>query len=209
MDNKTRVMIIDDHDIVREGIAAVIGTEPDLILAGSFGSGLAAVEQVEALAPDVVLLDLRMPDVDGIATLTLLKERRPSLRILMLSSHAGDEAIHRAFAAGAAGYVLKTMSVTDILAAVRAARAGRVAPHPIVAGQLAQRVFFEPISAREQEVLRRVAQGEGNKEIAGHLGISESTVKNHINHIMAKLHAADRTQAVTIAVQRGILDLGS
>ncbi len=208
MSRQIRVMIVDDHDIVREGLAAVIATDPDMILTGSLGSGQRALEEVAALAPDVVLLDLRMPDLDGIATCKQLQALRPSLRILILSSHAGDEAIARAFAAGAAGYILKSMSVTDLLESIRAANAGRVAPHPAVAEQLAQRIFYEPLTPREQEVLTHVAQGQSNKEIASKLDLSESTVKNHLNSILTKLHASDRTQAVTIAVQRGIIDLG-
>lgn len=209
MTNAIRVMIVDDHGIVREGLAAVIRTDPELTLVASLESGQEALDQYEQHAPDVVLLDLRMPTMDGLTTLERLKRRHPSSRVLMLSSHAGDDAIAKALAAGALGYVLKTMSVTDILASIHAAKRGRVAPHPTVAGQLAQRVFFEQLSDREVEVLHRVAQGESNKEIAHNLGISESTVKNHINHIMSKLSASDRTQAVTIAVQRGIIDLGS
>lgn len=208
MTTPIRVMIVDDHGIVREGLAALIKTDPGLLLVASLDSGQQALEEYDQHAPDVVLLDLRMPTLDGIGTLERLKKHHPGARVLMLSSHAGDDAIAKALAAGALGYVLKTMSVTDILASIHAARRGRVAPHPTVAGRLAQRVFFEQLSDREVEVLTRVAQGESNKEIASVLGISESTVKNHINHIMSKLNASDRTQAVTIAVQRGILDLG-
>lgn len=209
MSRPIRLMIVDDHAIVREGFAAIVSTEPDLALAGSVGSGREALLAFERERPDVVLLDVRMPEMDGLATLDALRARHPRARVLMLSSHAADEAIHRALTRGAVGYVLKGMPVPDIVAAIRAARDGRVAPAPAVALQLANRAFYEELSDREVEVLERIAHGASNKEIGTELGISESTVKNHVNRILAKLHAADRTQAVTLAVQRGIIDLGS
>jgi two-component system, NarL family, response regulator len=204
-----RVMVVDDHAIVREGIAAVIAGEPDLALAGAVGGGRLALERYDVEKPDVVLLDLRMKDMDGLATLSTLLAHHPRARVLMLSSHAGDEAIHRSLAMGAVGYILKTSPVEELLVAIRAARAGRVVPGAEVANQLAKRVFSEPLSDREVEVLREIASGASNKEVGTILGIAEGTVKNHVNNILTKLDAVDRTQAVTIAARRGIIDLGA
>lgn len=202
-----RVMIVDDHAVVREGLAAVIGMQPDLAVVASVASGREALERYEPERPDVVILDLRMPELDGVGTLRLLLERHPRARVLMLSSQEGDEAIYRALKQGAVGYVFKSLPAAELLAAIRRASTGRVPLAGEVASRLGDRVAQEPLSEREIEVLRLVARGQGNKEIADALGISASTVKNHLNNIMLKLDAGDRTHAVTIALQRGIIEL--
>lgn len=205
---KLRVMIADDHALVREGLAAVIANEPDLTMAASVSNGRDCIEHYDREKPDVVLLDLRMADLDGLETLTELLRRHPDARVIMLSSHAGDEAIYRCITAGAAGYVLKTSPIGELLAAIRTSVEARVPPGNEVAQQLANRAFYQDLSQREIEVLRCIARGAGNKEIGVELGIAEGTVKNHVNNILGKLGAADRTHAVAIAARRGMIDLG-
>lgn len=207
MNSKIRVMLVDDHAMVREGLAAVIAGEPDMVIAGSVGSGRAALDRFEHEKPDVVLLDVRMPEMDGLATLVALRQAFPRARVIMLSSSTGDEAIHRALSSGALGYVLKSSPAETLLNAIRTAREGRVTPDNAVAQQLAKRVFFQDLSDREIEVLRQLALGARNKEISVKLSIAEGTVKNHVNNILEKLGVTDRTQAVTVAAQRGIIDL--
>jgi DNA-binding NarL/FixJ family response regulator len=203
-----RIMIVDDHAVVREGIEAVIARHADLRVVASLGSGGEALAALDETTPDVVLLDLRMPEMDGLATLEALRARRPQLKVVILSGQDGDEAIFQALNRGAAGYLSKAAPSTELVEGIRQAMHGRVRPSPEVAGRLAERAFYEPLSEREIEVLRHAAQGESNKEIAGALGVAESTVKNHIKSIMLKLDAADRTEAVTVALRRGIIDLG-
>ncbi len=200
-------MIVDDHAVVREGLAAVIGGQRDMQVVASVGSGAEALLLCDQVKPDLVLLDVRMAGMDGLETLTALLERFPRLRVLMLSSQVGDETIFRALKGGAVGYVLKTQPSADLLEAIRRAHQGRAPLAPEVNARLAERVAYSPLSEREIEVLGRIAHGESNKEIAQTLAISESTVKNHVNSILTKLSASDRTQAVTLALQRGIIEL--
>ena len=202
-----RVLLVDDHAVVREGLEALLGLEADLKVAGSVGSGDEALAFCEEHPPDVVLLDLRLPGKDGLDVLALLRERHPAVRVLMLSSHDGDEAIFRALAGGAAGYLLKKATRAEIADAIRKALRGPVRPSAEVAAKLAERASSSPLTAREIEVLAEVARGARNKDVAERLGISESTVKNHLNVILLKLGAADRTEAVTIALQRGMIHL--
>jgi len=202
-----RVLIVDDHELVREGIAAVLVTQPDIDVVGSAPDGATALEMCAEHEPDVVLLDLRMEGMDGLQVLARLRERAPDVRVLMLSSHDGDEAIYRALKAGAAGYVLKKQPSAELVAAIRGARTGKVPLAPEVSSRLTARMSLPTLSEREIEVLTHVARGESNKEIAGSLAISASTVKNHVDSILTKLDASDRTEAVTIALQRGIITL--
>jgi two-component system, NarL family, response regulator len=202
-----RIMIVDDHAVVREGLEAVIARQADMTVVASLGSGQEALAVLAQAAPDVVLLDLRMPEVDGLAVLEALRVRQPQLRVLMLSGQTGDEAIFQALSRGAAGYVSKAAPSAELLDAIRQAKHGRVRPSADVAERLAERSLREPLSDREIEVLRHAAEGESNKEIGVALGLAENTVKNHIKNIMLKLHAADRTEAVTLALRRGIIDL--
>jgi DNA-binding NarL/FixJ family response regulator len=202
-----RIMIVDDHAVVREGLEAVIARQPDMAVVASLGSGQEAVDALAQAAPDVVLLDLRMPELDGLAVLEALRARQPQLKVLMLSGQTGDEAIFRALSRGAAGYVSKAAPSAELLEAIRQAKHGRVRPSADVAERLAERSLREPLSDREIEVLRHAAEGESNKEIGVALGLAENTVKNHIKSIMLKLDAADRTEAVTLALRRGIIDL--
>ncbi len=201
-------MIVDDHAVVREGLASLLRTEPDLDFVGWAANCADALAKYEEVRPDVVLLDVMMPGIGGVATLEALLHKHPRARVLMLSSHLGDDTIHRCLRLGAVGYLLKTAEVDEIIRALRLARTERVAPSAQVAEQLAGRSFFEPLSPRELEVLRHVAQGASNKEVAAQLGLSESTIKNHVNTILHKLCVTDRTEAVTLASRRGLIDLG-
>jgi two-component system NarL family response regulator len=205
-------MIVDDHAVVREGLEAVLARHPDLAVVGSVASGEECLARVAGTdpsgTPDVVLLDLRMPGLGGLEVLKALRAQAPTVRVLILTSHEGDEAIHRALQAGAAGYVLKRMAAREIAEEIRKVAATRHAPLAApVAGILTQRRFQASLTAREVDVLRRIAAGETNKEIGEALQISASTVKNHINNLLAKLDARDRTEAAMLAVQRGIIDL--
>lgn len=202
-----RVAIVDDHAVVREGFEAVIGMQSDMAVVGAAATGEDAIALYETCRPDVVLLDLRLPGIDGVETLRRLRERFPGCRAIMITSQEGEEAIHRALKQGALGYVFKKSPSAEILAAIRAAARGEVSMSPEVATRLQARSEQEALSAREIEVLVRVGRGMSNKEIADQLSISPNTIKNHINNIMTKLNAGDRTHAVTIAVQRGIIDL--
>lgn len=208
MTNKTTVLLVDDHDIVREGLEALLAVETDIQIVGSAASGAEALVAYQQLKPNVVLLDLRMPGMDGLDVLSALLKMDNKARVLMLSSHDGDEAIHRAFEAGAAGYLLKKTRRPELAQAIRTAKDGNVKPTGEIAQRIEQRSPFSALTTRETEILAEVARGSKNREIAINLGISENTVKNHINTILLKLNAADRTEAVTIGLQRGIIDLG-
>jgi DNA-binding NarL/FixJ family response regulator len=204
----TRIMIVDDHAVVREGIEAVLGKHADLKVVASVGGGREALAQLEAAAPDVVLLDLRMPEMDGLAVLAELRARAPRVKVIILSGQAGDEAIFRALREGAAGYLLKTARGAELTDGIRQAMLGRLRPSSEVAARLADRAFFTELTEREIEVLKHAARGESNKDIAAALGLAENTVKNHMKSIITKLQAGDRTECVTIALRRGVIDLG-
>jgi len=202
-----RVLLVDDHALVREGIASLLSGEPGISVVGSVSTGKQALIECASLKPDVVLLDMRMPDMDGLATLQALKEQDRSLVVLILSSHKGDESIFRALKAGAAGYVSKSAQPDELVAAIRRGRVGRVMPQAEVAASLAEREFTATLTPREVSVLERIAQGQSNKRVAQGLGLTEGTVKNHVTKAIEKLGASDRTHAVTIAVQRGFIHL--
>ncbi len=203
-----RIVIIDDHEIVREGLAGLLALEPDFAVVASLGDGRAAVAECARLRPDLVLLDLRMPGMDGLEVLAALRARVPDCAVVMLSSHDGDDAIFRALQAGAAGYLLKKSRRAELAAAIRHAAAGTLRPSGEVAQRLAERATTTPLTPREIEVLVQVARGARNRQVAEALGISEETVKKYMNAILIKLDSKDRTEAVTRAVQRGIITLG-
>jgi DNA-binding NarL/FixJ family response regulator len=201
------IMVADDHFIVRSGLAALIGLEPDMKVVAQASDGAQAVEAFALHRPDVALLDLRMPVMSGNQVIDAIRRKFPDARVLVLTAYNGDEDIHRALAAGAAGYLLKSSTGDDLILAIRAvASGGRWIPSD-VASRLAVRKDFEELTAREMEVLREIAKGRANKEIAGTLAISENTVKDHLKSILGKLQVAARTEAVTAAVQRGIIEL--
>ncbi|HVU25514.1 MAG TPA: response regulator transcription factor [Opitutus sp.] len=206
-ERKIRVLIADDHFIVRSGLRSVIQSEPDLRVVAEAVDGAQAVELFRRHQPDVALLDLRMPGTSGNDAIEAIRREFPAARILVLTAFSGDEDIHKALAAGALGYVLKSATDESLVPGIRAVAAGQRWIPGDVATRLAVRSAYEPLTAREIQVLKETARGRANKEIAGVLAISEHTVKDHLKSILAKLNAADRTEAVTAAVQRGIIEL--
>jgi DNA-binding NarL/FixJ family response regulator len=205
-----RILCVDDHPVVRRGIAAMLGTEPTLSLVGEASCGPEAIEKYRASRPDVVLMDLRLPGgMDGIETITALRKEWPQARVLVLTTYAGDENIHRALAAGARGYLIKDALDDDLLAAVTAVWHGRRYISPHLAVQLAEHGPRVELTERERQVLKLVAQGLRNKEIATELAISEATARTHVENIVAKLGVSSRTEAVVLAAQRGFIQLGS
>jgi DNA-binding NarL/FixJ family response regulator len=204
---KIRVLCVDDHPVVRDGIAAIINLQPDMMLAGAAGTAGEALKQFFELRPDVALVDLQLPDMNGFDLIRKIRDKSPNARIVVLSSHEGDVDIQRALEAGAQGYVVKGLVREELLQTIRAVHAGkRRLPAP-VAQSLAEHMADEPISVRELEVLSLMATGKRNKEIAGELSIAEDTVKMHVRNILSKLQVSDRTEAVTIALRRGIIHL--
>jgi DNA-binding NarL/FixJ family response regulator len=204
---KIRVLCVDDHPIVREGVAAIINLQPDMTLAGSAATGGEALARFAELSPDVALVDLRLPDMTGFELIKKMRDKSPNARIIVLSSHEGDVDIQRALEAGAQGYVVKGIVRDELLDIIRSVHAGKRRLPAAVAQKLAEHMAEDSISPRELEVLSLIAAGKRNKEIAGELSIAEDTVKMHVRNILSKLQVSDRTEAVTIALRRGIIHL--
>ena len=204
---KIRIVIADDHFLVRMGLVALVNMEPDMVVVGEAADGAQAVAVFEKLKPELTLMDVRMPNKDGIQAAAEIRSKFPEARILMLTTYDGDEDIHRALQAGAEGYVLKNSTRETLIPALRAVAAGKRWIPKDVASRLASREAFEELTPRELQVLQELAKGSANKEIAEMLRISEHTVKDHLKVILNKLRAADRTEAVTTAIQRGIIHL--
>lgn len=204
---KIRILVADDHFVVRSGLVALLHSEPDLEVVAQAADGAQVIELYRRHRPDVALLDLRMPVLRGDETIGLIRREDPGARILVLTAFSGDEDIHKALHAGARGYVLKSSTGEGLIPAIRAVAGGGTWIPQDVATRLAVRAAYEPLTTREIEVLREIARGRANKEIASALAISEYTVKDHLKSITAKLNVAGRTEAVTAAVQRGIIDL--
>jgi DNA-binding NarL/FixJ family response regulator len=202
-----RVLLADDHTIVRNGMSAILSRQPDIEVAGLASNGFEAVDRYVALRPNLTLMDLSMPGMDGWDAISAIRDRDPRAQLLALSGFGGDEDIYRALAAGARGYLLKDASEIEILTAVRAVAAGARHIPARIAQTLSGRVSYEPLTSREIEILRCVARGLSNKEIAHLSSVTESTVKGHLNSILSKLGANDRTGAVTLALQRGLFRL--
>jgi len=202
-----RVLCVDDHPLVRKGIASILANEADMQLVGEAGNGREAVELFRKLRPDVILMDLRMPEMTGIEAARIIRQEDPEARIVALTSYDGDQDIYRALEAGVRGYLLKEMVHTDVLRAIRTVYSGKRLMPQEVAERLSEYFPQVALTPREVEVLGLVAKGLANKEIAGKLGTASGTVKMHIQNILAKLGASDRTHAVTIAIERGILHL--
>ncbi|MBI1763780.1 MAG: response regulator transcription factor [Acidobacteria bacterium] len=204
---RIRVFCVDDHPLLREGIAAIINNQPDMLLAAEAATGCEAIRTYQQQQPDVTLMDLRLPDMSGIDALIAIRADFPAARIIMLTTFEGDVEAQRALEAGARGYLLKSLPPKELVEAIRQVHAGKKRIPPELAAQLAEHLGDESLTEREIEVLRHVAGGNRNRDIAEQLFISEETVKVHIKHIMEKLDASDRTQAVAIAVRRGIIQL--
>lgn len=202
-----RILAVDDHAVLREGIAAVITAEPDMELVGEAADGLEAVEKFRLLRPDVTLLDLQMPVLNGIEALVQIRSEFPDARVVVLTTYQGDVQVARALKAGAMSYVLKNYVHRDLLESIRAAHAGQKRIPVELAVTLADNISQNGLSSREVDVLRLVAEGNSNKEIASRLGISDETAKSHVGNIIAKLGANDRTHAVIIGLKRGIIEV--
>jgi DNA-binding NarL/FixJ family response regulator len=204
---KIRVLCIDDHPAVRDGLAAIINLQPDMVVAGEAATGRDGLQQFRTLHPDVVLVDLRLPDMSGFEVIEQIKAASPVARMIVLSSHEGDVDIRRALDAGALGYVVKGMAREELLDVIRTVHAGKRRLPAAVAQALAEHISDDLLSAREVQVLTLVSAGKRNKEIADELSIAEDTVKMHVRNILSKLRASDRTEAVTIGLRRGIIHL--
>ena len=202
-----RVLAVDDHPLLREGIASILGAHSDLQMIGEASNGREAIDQFRVHRPDVTLMDLQMPEVNGIDAVIAIRDEFPDARIIVLTTYQGDVQVIRALRAGACGYLLKSHLRKELLDAIRAVHAGHKRIPPDVAAQLAQHATDESLSPREIEVLRLVAAGNANKQIAALLSITEETVKGHLKNILAKLGANDRTHAVTIGLKRGIIEI--
>ena len=204
---KIRVMLVDNHPIVREGLSAILERTGDIEVVAEASSGVEAVRAWHHCRPDVTLTDLRMPTIDGIQVIAAVRKEFPNARFVILSTYDGDEFIYRAFQAGAKAYVLKDAPREQLLEAISAAHQGRTYITPAIAAQLAAHMTLMPLTPRESEVLKCLVAGSSNLEIANELFVSESTIKSHVNSILAKMRVSDRTQAVISALRRGLVTL--
>lgn len=204
---RIRILCVDDHPLLREGIAAIINNQPNMQLVADAATGCEAIQKFREHQPDITLMDLRLPDMSGIDSLIAIRAEFPEARIVMLTTFEGDVEIHRALEAGARGYMLKSMPPTELVEGICQVHDGKKRIPAKVAANLAEYMGDETLTPREIDVLQHIAGGNRNRDIAERLFISEETVKVHVKHIMEKLGAADRTQAVAIAVRRGIIQL--
>ena len=202
-----RILTVDDHPLLRDGIASLVGTQSDMAVVAEASNGREAIEKFRKLRPDVTLMDLRMPDMNGIEAITQIMGEFASAKIVVLTTYSGDAQIVRALKAGAQGYLLKGLLRKELLDTIRAVHAGKKRISPEVAGQVAEYAADSSLTTREIDVLHLIAQGNANKMIADQLAVTEDTVKAHVKSILSKLGANDRTHAVTIALKRGIIDL--
>jgi DNA-binding NarL/FixJ family response regulator len=204
---RIRVLCVDDHPLLREGITAIINSQPDMVLVAEASNGTEAIQKFHEYKPDVTLMDLRLPDMSGVDSLIAIRTDSPEARIIMLTTFEGDVEAHRALEAGARAYLLKSMPPKDLVEVIRQVDAGKKRIPTEIAARLAEHLSDETLTDREVDVLKHISGGNRNRDIAERLFISEETVKVHIKHIMEKLGANDRTQAVAIAVRRGIIQL--
>jgi DNA-binding NarL/FixJ family response regulator len=204
---RIRILCVDDHPTFREGIATVIANEKDLDLVGTAGTAKSALEEFRKYRPDITLMDLRLPDMSGISAIASIRDEFSDARVIVVTTFEGDYEVQRALTAGAFGYILKSAPLDELVGVIRKVHSGRKHLPAVVAEGLAVYVGGAPLTEREVEVLRRIAEGDRNRDIGGHLGIAEDTVKVHVKRIMEKLGAKDRTQAVAIGIRRGVITL--
>jgi DNA-binding NarL/FixJ family response regulator len=202
-----RVLAVDDHPLVREGIAGLIGVQPDMTLVGEAANGREAIQQFRAHRPDVTLMDLQMPEMNGLDALITIRTEFPEARVIVLTTYEGDVQILRAVKAGAQGYLLKNTLHSELLRTIRAVHAGKRSLSPDVSSQIAEHMSDESLTPAEVAVLRLIAAGNANKQIGDQLGVTEDTVKGRVKSILAKLGANDRTHAAIIGLKRGIIEL--
>jgi two-component system NarL family response regulator len=207
MPERIRILVVDDHHVVRQGLVALLGIMPDIEVVGEASNGLEAVEQHRALHPDITLMDLQLPKLGGVDAIQRIRTEDPAARFIVLTTFDGDEDIYRALQAGAKAYLLKGMTVEELTSTIRAVHAGKTRIAAPIAEKLAERMSGQALTSREHDVLERIVAGRSNKEIASDLNISEATVKSHINNLLGKLGVSDRTNAATVAIQRGIVHL--
>lgn len=205
--NPIRILIVDDHPLLREGIESLVGKQPDMMVAAEAASGKQAIDLFHKHRPDVTLLDMRMPDLDGLKAMTIILGDFPEAKFIVLTTYSGDVQIIRALRAGARAYLLKGLLRKELLDTIRSVYAGRKRIPPEIAVQIADHAGEDNLTAREVEVIQLIAAGNPNKLVADKLSITEDTVKAHVKSILSKLSANDRTHAVTIAIRRGIIDL--
>ncbi|HEX4757870.1 MAG TPA: response regulator transcription factor [Terracidiphilus sp.] len=204
-----RVLVVEDHNVVRQGLVALLKVVDGLEVVGEAADGVEAVDQFRKHQPDVTLMDLRLPRLSGVEAIQRIRQEAPQARVIVLTTYDGDEDIYRALKAGARAYLLKGMTGEDLVTTIRAVHAGKSHIPPAIAEKLAERMGTEDLTPREFDVLEQIVNGMSNKEIATVLGVSEATVKTHINSLLGKLGVTDRTQAATAAIQRGIVPLES
>jgi two-component system NarL family response regulator len=202
-----RILVVDDHHVVRQGLVALLKIMPGIEIVGEASDGLEAVTLHRTLRPDITLMDLQLPKLGGVDAITRIRAEAPAARFIVLTTFDGDEDIYRALQAGARAYLLKGMTIDELLHTIRTVHSGKTSISAPIAEKLAGRVSSQELTAREVGVLERIVAGRANKEIASDLNISEATVKTHVNNLLGKLGVTDRTQAATVAIQRGIVHL--
>jgi DNA-binding NarL/FixJ family response regulator len=206
-DPKIRILVVDDHPVLRDGVAAILQNQADMEMVGEARNGEEAVERFRELRPDVTLMDLQMPGMNGVDAIAAIRTEYPGARIIVLTTYAGDVQAVRALKAGALGYLLKNSLRTELIDAIRDVHRGQRRVQRDVADEIARHVVDETLTEREIAILRLVAIGKANKQVGAELGLSEETIKGHLKNIFSKLDVADRTHAVTVAARRGIIEL--